>query len=527
MSYNLCSTRKYTVFAVNFLTLFLCAGFSFNMSVLNLEFLRVFGESKAQTALVQAVTTGVADMAGFFCGQCLNKYGVRLTGMCGGLFIFLGLSASFFATSISFLVVSTGVVAGFGFSLTFGSCFTSVGEYFDGRSQLIAIAVIGIGAGCGSMFFPYFMAYLIEIYGWRGCILLVGGLMGNMIWFFAICTPRSVGVSKQNYHLACTDDLDKKQIQQSLQEMEVVNDNHALEQPQQDMEPIVDRKTFHEPRHDGDNGNERQTHLLTPQGDAVENDNKTNIQHPKAEEDTNYRKPCHQPLHIDDVIDVTNHSLHEEGDNNVCKASEQYTGTEKLTMLMRNKSFIIFILGISLMISSFSSALIYMLEFLHTKGFDEQDALLLYFYMNVSTTISRLLPGLCILIPGIDGLIISACFISISCLSGVGFIFATTYYQHLIIMCVFGMSLGVGNTVLSMTTMELVGLDNYAIALGVITPLLGISRICAGYISGWFVDVTGSYDVSFYSLSASHGLAVVIFTLAGVLRKCCLQPNFP
>ncbi|XP_069106431.1 monocarboxylate transporter 9-like [Argopecten irradians] len=444
MSYHLCATRQYVVLAVNFLNLFLCGGFPFNMSVLNLEFLRVFGDSKAQTALVQAVTTGILDLAGIICGQVINRYGVRIAGMCGGLLIFLGLSLSFFATSIPYLIVSIGVIAGFGFSLTFGSCFTSVGEYFNGRAKLIAISVIGIGAGCGSMVFPYLMAYLIEVYGWRGCVLLVGGLMGNIVCFFAVCKPKSVGVATRNYD-------DPENLRQPLHEGDVTYDVQLPHQPQ------------------------------------------------------DHRNQTDQSLHEINIKSTTN---------------KHYTGIKKLKLLCKNIIFIIFIFGISLKISSFISSLIYMLEFLQTKGFDEKEALLLYFYMNVSTTIGRLLPGLCILIPGIDGLIVSAIFTSISCVSGVGLVLASEYYQHVILMCTFGMVMGCGNTVLSMTTMEIVGLNNYAVGLGVLMTVIGVSSIIAGVVSGWLVDVTGSYHASYYSLAAAHGLAVVLFTFGAVLRKC-------
>ncbi|XP_033758475.1 monocarboxylate transporter 4-like [Pecten maximus] len=120
------SVRKWIVLAACFFNMLFCAGFPFNMSVLNVELLRVFAESKAQTALVQSVTTGTLNIAGFISGQCVNKYGVRKIGMCGGLLAFLGLTSSYFATGIPYLIVSMGVVTGFGLSLSFVSSVTAV-----------------------------------------------------------------------------------------------------------------------------------------------------------------------------------------------------------------------------------------------------------------------------------------------------------------------------------------------------------------------------------------------------------------
>ncbi|OWF43930.1 Monocarboxylate transporter 12 [Mizuhopecten yessoensis] len=355
------------------------------MSVLNLELLRVFGESRLKTALVQSVTTGIIE------------------------------------------------IAGFGFSFTFVSCGTSVGEYFDGKAKLVAISIIGTGAGCGGMVIPFLLDYLIEMYGLRGCVLIVGGLVGNMICFFAVCKPKSVGLHKTK--LDCSGNADRKQ------------------------------------------------------------------------------SAIHQPLD-EDRVTIDNAIL-----NNKNIPGKQNTCTEKLNSLRKNYIFIIFIFGISLTFSAFGAALIYMLEFFKKKGFAEDKAMLFYFYMNISATLGRLIPGLCILLPHIDGLVISAICTIVSCLSSLGLLGATTYYQHVILMCVFGMTLGCANTVLSMTTMELVGLDNYAIGMGILLLVIGPSSICAGAVSGWLVDLTGSYHASYYSVAVAHGVACCLFVLAATLQK--------
>ncbi|XP_060074787.1 monocarboxylate transporter 12-like [Ylistrum balloti] len=405
------------------------------MSVLNLKFLHVFGESKAQTALVQAVTTGVLDIAGIIGGAGVNKFGVRKIGMCGGLLVLLGLASSFFATSIPYLIVSIGGVSGFGFSLTFVSCLTSVGEHFNGQAKLVAISIIGVGAGCGSMVFPFLLNYLTEQYGWRGCILIVGGIMGQMVCFFAVCKPKLVG------------------------------------KPQRKLINILE---------DDKNKTSQLHHLL--QDGSGKNGNNANI---------------------------------------IGIPRDQNAYTKKLKSLCVNTVFIIFIFGISLVISSCCASSIYMLDFLRTKGFDEHQTLLLYFYMNISTTVGRLIPGLCILVPHIDGLIVSAIFTCLSCVASVGLLEAASYYHHVMLMCLFGLAFGCSNTVLSMTTMELVGVDTYAVGMGILMPVIGVSNICAGAVSGWLVDVTGSYEASYYGMSAVQGVAVCLFITAAVIRRCC------
>ncbi|XP_021358435.1 monocarboxylate transporter 6-like isoform X2 [Mizuhopecten yessoensis] len=143
--------RKWFVLMSGFFIMFLCTGFPFNMSVLNPALLRTFEKSKAETALVQSITIGVLYIAGALCGRIVSKYGARVTGITGSIVTTLGLVFSFFAESIPHLIVTLGLVSGFGFSATFISAFTTVGEYFEGKSKLMALSFLSFGSGCGSI----------------------------------------------------------------------------------------------------------------------------------------------------------------------------------------------------------------------------------------------------------------------------------------------------------------------------------------------------------------------------------------
>lgn len=69
-------------------------------------------------------------------------------------------------------------------SLTYVYTVTRVGHVFQGKSQLMAVALINLGAGCGDMSYPLIVELLSRTFGWRGALLIVGGLMFNLI----VCT---------------------------------------------------------------------------------------------------------------------------------------------------------------------------------------------------------------------------------------------------------------------------------------------------------------------------------------------------
>ncbi|XP_060065968.1 monocarboxylate transporter 9-like [Ylistrum balloti] len=407
------------------------------MSVLNTEFLRAFGKSKAETALVQSVTAGMLLNAGFPCGQFVNKFGVRKMGICAGFLASIGLILSFLATSIPYLITSVGVVTGFGLSLGFVSITTSVGEHFHGKARFVALSFVSSGSGCGAMVFPFLLDYLIKMYGWRGCLLIVGGLMANMICFTAICKPPSPSIQQNFPRLLVNDDINSSQQTPHNQQIVCSYEN----------------KTF-----------------------TVNN--------------TSYVTP-----------------------------NQEHSFIAKLKVLTGNYTFILFIVAVCCTLPAYDATLIYLIEFLKTKSFADKDALLLYFFMNVGNTTGRLVPGLCKHIPHMGALIIPALFTSLSCLSVVGLLEASSYYQHVLLMCCFGVSMGGNVTVLSMTTMKLVGLANYSVGVGILMTLVGLCCMCSGAISGGLFDITGSYMASFYGVAACHGVAVFLYIIAASMRK--------
>ncbi|XP_060068614.1 monocarboxylate transporter 14-like [Ylistrum balloti] len=161
-------------------------GFVFNMSILISELMRTFGKQKSETALVQSITIGILYTAGAVSGKCLFRYGVRSTGIIGSILVSLGLILSFFANNIPHLIATIGVVS------VYISAVTSIGEYFEEDSKL-ALSFLTFGSGCGCMVIPFLFHRLIEEFGWRGSLLILGGLMANAICGFAICKPVKIG----------------------------------------------------------------------------------------------------------------------------------------------------------------------------------------------------------------------------------------------------------------------------------------------------------------------------------------------
>ncbi|XP_069122407.1 uncharacterized protein [Argopecten irradians] len=216
----------------------------------------------------------------------------------------------------------------------------------------------------------------------------------------------------------------------------------------------------------------------------------------------------------DDTTDVNDNK-----NTDVVSIYSQPSYHATLKSLTRKRVFILFTVGVSLTLSTFGSALVYLVEYLESK-YGEQDALLLYLYMNISNTFGRLLPGLCALIPRMNVLMISAICTGLSSFTVACIPVASSYYQHVGLVCIFGMTIGCNDTCMSMTTRKLLGSGMYAIGLGILMTVAGLSCI------GWIADETGSYDASCYAVAVLHGVALCLFSLATVLQKCKKKESY-
>lgn len=307
--------------------------------------------------------------------------------------------------------------AGLGLSAAYVSSTTVVGMYFEGRAKFIAVSFVYFGAGCGGMTFTLLFDILIQAYGWRGCLLITGGMMGNMVCFSALCKPISVAVSK---------------------------DMSAIASKQQS---VISQKEA------------TATKYSTFNIDALPISNRI---HPSSEEE----------------VKLINSQENQHGNPG------RTTFTDQFKLLLSNYIFIIVIMATALTISAFNSLMIFLVEFFMTKGFDDQTALLLYFYMTVSNAFGRLVPGLCRTIPHVGDMAIPALFSLMGAVVNITIATATTYTEHVILSLGFGVAFGSNVASMSMTTLELVGVENYSLGFGMMITTVGISNVCAGPVSG-------------------------------------------
>lgn len=94
------------------------------------------------------------------------KYSYRTVTVMGGAFAAVGMIATFWASSISYLYVSYGIMVGIGAGLAFPPTVYIVTSYFV-RLRGLANGLCISGSALGSIILPPVLRYLLENYGYR------------------------------------------------------------------------------------------------------------------------------------------------------------------------------------------------------------------------------------------------------------------------------------------------------------------------------------------------------------------------
>ncbi|XP_074651624.1 monocarboxylate transporter 12-B-like, partial [Tubulanus polymorphus] len=117
-----------------------------------------------------------------------NRVGFRWLIIVAGLVSFTGMVVSSFATNIYVLMFSFGILTGIGYGLAYTPFAIIPATYFPDKPALTTGLAIS-GMGLGSAVMPIIIETFIELFGWRGCILILAGISFNICVCGAMIRP--------------------------------------------------------------------------------------------------------------------------------------------------------------------------------------------------------------------------------------------------------------------------------------------------------------------------------------------------
>lgn len=158
-----------------------------SFSVLYGAYVHHFDQSIGAIGLIVAMKLLCLHFTGALCSHFVERYGCRLVSMTGftiaGLTIFVGS----FANTLPLLCV-TYALTGCGVGLSYLSCMVCVQHYFTKRRSL-ASGITMTGFSISTLVLPPFTRWLLDMYGWRGTLMILAGLHIEGVFLSALLRP--------------------------------------------------------------------------------------------------------------------------------------------------------------------------------------------------------------------------------------------------------------------------------------------------------------------------------------------------
>ncbi|XP_012675834.1 monocarboxylate transporter 4 [Clupea harengus] len=171
---------------------FVITGFSYAfpkaVSVFFKELILEFHVGYSDTAWISSIVLAMLYGTGPICSILVNRYGCRPVMMVGGIFASAGMIMASFATSITHIYLTTGVITGLGLALNFQPALIMLNRYFSEKRPL-ANGLAAAGSPVALCCLSPLGQVLSYHYGWRGGFLVLGGLLLNCCVCGALMRP--------------------------------------------------------------------------------------------------------------------------------------------------------------------------------------------------------------------------------------------------------------------------------------------------------------------------------------------------
>ncbi|GAB1610820.1 monocarboxylate transporter 13-like [Argonauta hians] len=154
-------------------------GVAYSLGILYIYWIREYNTSKSETAMITSACGATLGGGGIFAGMLYRKIGVCWAFIVAAVLCSVGLIASSFAPNIWFLFFSLGILFGSGAAINNIVGFAALEKIFHKNVQIPAI-ILTISSPIGVSTVPYLMNSFLNLYSWRGALLILSGFCLNM-----------------------------------------------------------------------------------------------------------------------------------------------------------------------------------------------------------------------------------------------------------------------------------------------------------------------------------------------------------
>nr|XP_039263668.1 monocarboxylate transporter 3-like [Styela clava] len=151
-----------------------------SLGVFFIQYERELGASAGQASLVTSLLYGAFFLSGPFATILANRFGFRQTIIFGTILASAGSIGCSFSQHIAVVHATIGIMTGVGFGLVNVPTIALIGiRYKEKRSFFNNI--VTMGSALTAIPLSPLVQLWIDVYGWRGAFLLIGGVILNVI----------------------------------------------------------------------------------------------------------------------------------------------------------------------------------------------------------------------------------------------------------------------------------------------------------------------------------------------------------
>ncbi|KAK2863110.1 hypothetical protein Q5P01_002643 [Channa striata] len=172
-----------------FVTSSLVFGLMRSLGIFFVEFVLYFDESAQAISWISSIGLAALQFFSPLAAALCNAYDARIVVMTGGFLAGLGLVLASQATCLVHLYLTMGVLSGLGWGLVFTPMVATVMASFT-RHRTLALGLAFSSIGLSSFAFNPLFQLLVEMYAWRGALLILGGLSFNIVPCGALIRPQ-------------------------------------------------------------------------------------------------------------------------------------------------------------------------------------------------------------------------------------------------------------------------------------------------------------------------------------------------
>ncbi|XP_077977443.1 monocarboxylate transporter 12-like [Glandiceps talaboti] len=445
------------------------------------EFVEYFQHGVEKAAWIGAFSGAICNASGPLAAALTKKLGTRIVVMIGGFLCSLGIILSVFAQSLQVLYFTFGILVGFGLGLPVVANVVLINKYFNKR-HAIANGLFFTGVSIGILLSPPLFHMLIEIYGWRGAMLIIGAMNANVIVCGALMKPyKNVELQKNT----------------SLKKV-TLTDNNCVNV-----------------------------------SCASHNDTEVSVHSSKT-------RPAHQQQDATLSEEQPNCDLAHEDTHSTCSSTDKNIAIvakcKRRPRMKHNIYIFISFIGLHLFVRKPSFSFICFGQFLEgfgngtalshliaraiTSGTSKFDATLLLTLFGCGGLLGRLLNGFMINLKIISPTRLLGLAIIVYGLTILANPLTDVYGVLATLAAVLGLSQGVYQALIPVSLRECVGEKDVGMALGLDYFCMGIGYLLGPPCSGWLFDVTGNYTLAFFVTGAMVIIGGILIVFSPYVGSC-------